>query len=290
MLALVVLWFVHVSRPGTRERGCLEGCARPAPGGGTLRVVSLNMLHGFPRFDDLQERLDSIAGEINTLQADIVLLQEVPWTVKTGYAAAYLAERTGMNYVYLRANGNRWTILFEEGEAILSRYPLTDPTFVELRPRAGFFEHRVALRATTLTPYGEVDLFVTHLTNGDAGVNREQARALMAFVGQRPSTLAIIAGDFNAQPDSPQIQALSQTWQDVTMALSLPSSEPTCCVDDLHQPPGEPYRQRIDYVFLAGDWVVHRVERVFDQPRQTSTGWLWPSDHAGILVVVTAGD
>jgi len=76
--------------------------------------------------------LDLIAQEIRRQDADIVCLQEVPWAPHIGSAAQYLAARTGLNHVYFRANGNRWTILFEEGEAILSRYPLRDVTFEEL--------------------------------------------------------------------------------------------------------------------------------------------------------------
>jgi endonuclease/exonuclease/phosphatase family metal-dependent hydrolase len=86
-----------------------------------MRILSLNMLHGHPRFVDLTSRLDLIATEITRLGADIIMLQEVPWTLQHGNAAAWLAEQTGMNYLYLRANGGRWTIFFEEGEAILSR-------------------------------------------------------------------------------------------------------------------------------------------------------------------------
>jgi len=86
------------------------------------------MLHGFPGFELLDERLQTIADEINLIEPDIVLLQEVPWTLRRGNAAKHLAEQTEMNYAYLRANGNRWAIGFEEGEAILSLFPLLDPT------------------------------------------------------------------------------------------------------------------------------------------------------------------
>jgi len=74
--------------------------------------MSLNVLHGHPRFEHLARRLDLIAAEIRRQDADIVCLQEVPWTRQLGGGAEYLAQRTGLNYLYLRANGNRWAILF----------------------------------------------------------------------------------------------------------------------------------------------------------------------------------
>ncbi|MBI3162137.1 MAG: hypothetical protein HYZ23_06490, partial [Chloroflexi bacterium] len=123
-----VLWIPHVSKPGDKVEGCLQGCAdAKSEDDGLLRIVSLNVLHDFPRYDSLSQRLDLIAAEILRLDADIVLLQEVPWTDETGYSAKYLAERVGMNYAYLRANGNHNAIRFEEGEAILSSYPLKSP-------------------------------------------------------------------------------------------------------------------------------------------------------------------
>ena len=119
---LIILWVVNTSLPGVRVEGCFQGCSEPGDiSQDELLIVSLNMLHGFPKFEYLSQRLEIIGEEIIELDADIVLLQEVPWTLKTGNSAKLLAEKIGMNYAYLRANGNRWAIGFEEGEAILSR-------------------------------------------------------------------------------------------------------------------------------------------------------------------------
>jgi endonuclease/exonuclease/phosphatase family metal-dependent hydrolase len=249
--------------------------------------MSLNMLHGFPRFERLRERLDLIAGEIRRQDPDIVCLQEVPWTPHLGNAAHYLAERTGLNYLYLRANGNRRAILFEEGEAILSRYPLRDVDFAELQPRAGFFEHRMVLGATAVTPWGEVRVFVTHLTNGDAEVNRAQAHSLMTFVTSGVHDLAIIAGDFNATEDSPQIRDIGREAVDTYRVAHPEDAGPTCCVDSLFSPNDECLDERIDFLFLLAPTrhgaTVASCDRLLDQPHQASGGWLWTSDHVGLL-------
>ena len=212
----LVAWVLNVSRPGTRVEGCLAGCAAAGPRrDGPLRVMSLNVLHGFPRFAHLPDRLDLIAAEIRHQDADLVLLQEVPW--HWGSAAHRLAEATGMNYAYVRANGNRWTLLFEEGEAILSRYPLRDAAMVELMPRAGFFEHRRALRATAITPWGAVGVVSTHLTHGEPAANRAQAASLAAFVADGGGGPLLVGGDFNATEDEPQIRELG--WIDAYRAV-----------------------------------------------------------------------
>ena len=286
---LAGVWVVNVSRAGTKVEGCPADCATAGERqAGPLRVMSLNMLHGFPRFERLARRLDTIAEEIRRQDADIVCLQEVPWTPHLGSGARYLAERTGLNYLYLRANGNRHALLFEEGEAILSRYPLHGATFVELQPQAGFFEHRVVLRAVSATPWGDMPVFVTHLTHGDPVVNQGQAATLIAFVESFGDDLSLVAGDFNAMADSPQIEAIAGRWLDAFAAASPADPGFTCCVDDLSAGPGEPLEKRIDYLFL-----VHgRAEQVvssrlaFDRPARDGDRWLRASDHIGLLVTL----
>lgn len=286
LLALLALWALNASRPGARVEGCPEGCARGERREGPLRVLSLNMLHGFPRFRYLEGRLRLLAGEIERLDPDVVLLQEVPWRPGIGPAAAWLGQTTGRNHLYLRANGNRRTILFEEGEAVLSRFPLSDPRFIELQPRVGYFEHRVALRVTVHAPQGAFDVVVTHLTNGPDPLNRAQAASLQAFVSRDLARPTLVAGDFNAEEDSPQIRALSAAWRDAFRLLHPDLPGLTCCVDDLRAGEEEPLEKRIDYLFLvdAGGraWRAVSVERAFDHPWRLPDGPLWVSDHLGL--------
>lgn len=263
--------------------------------------MSLNVLHDFPHFSYLSQRLDLIAEEIRRQDADLVCLQEVPWTLHLRSGARYLAERAGMNYLYLRANGNRWAILFEEGEAILSRYPLQEIAFSELRPRPQFFEHRVALAATAVTPWGDVRVVTTHLTNGAAEINHAQALSLLAFVTAQGEGPAVIAGDFNAVEDSPQIRVLSRQWIDTYRAVHPEEDGATCCVDDLSAGPDEALEKRIDYLFLApgADPSVRVIgsRRVLAEPFRplmgtfdTADGWLWASDHVGLLTTLDLAD
>jgi endonuclease/exonuclease/phosphatase family metal-dependent hydrolase len=248
------------------------------------------MLHGFPRFEHLDERLAVIEAEVRRVDPDIVCLQEVPWRPGLGTAANYLAERLGLNHVYVRANGNRWAILFEEGEAILSRYPLRDAAFVELTPRAGFFEHRVALRAVAQSPWGDIVVFVTHLTNGDPHVNEGQTHTLRAYVEQsKPIGPSVIAGDFNATEASKQIGELD--WLDAYRASNPGGRGFTCCVADLRAGPEEPLEQRIDFMFYvpgpADVGTVLDSQPAFAKPQRIGEVWLWSSDHVGILSVLS---
>lgn len=303
LIGLFAAWLLNVSRPGVWVHGCPEGCAettdRPP---GPLRVMSLNMLHGFPRFEGLGQRLDLIAEEILAQDADIVCLQEVPWRLGHRSGAEYLADQTGLNHLYVRANGNRWAILFEEGEAILSRYPMRDAEHIELAPSAGFFEHRVALRATVVTPWGDLPVTVAHLTNGDPDTNQGQAESLLAFVNETGGGPALVAGDFNAQPDATSQSSesgrsvlpvsLTEQWLDTYQAVAMDEDGFTCCIADLTNSADEPLEKRIDYVFLVpGPGIrVLDTQHAFDQPKPTQGGWQWVSDHIGLLVTLELFD
>ena len=289
ILLLVIVWVVNTSRPGRQVEGCLDGCASESPvEQENLKVISLNMLHGFPCFELLDERLQIIADGIDVLEPDIVLLQEVPWTLRRGNAAKHIAEQTGMNYAYLRANGNRWAIGFEEGEAILSRFPLLDPAFSTLKPRSGFFENRVVLHARVETNLGDVGLYVTHLTHDNPKVNQGQAETLKAYLQSQEVEFSVVAGDFNALPTSPQISMLKSKWLDVFDGFAVNETGNTCCIDNLDQSLAK-LTKRIDYVFvIPGEKTPSLVSRslVFDTPSFYDEGWVWASDHVGLMALL----
>ena len=290
-LALLALWTLNASQPGAAVEGCLAGCATAArPDDGSVRIVSLNVLHDFPRFAYLPQRLDLIAAEIRRLDADIVLLQEVPWTWRVRSAAAYLGRATGLNHAFLRANGSRWALLFEEGEAILSRFPLREVKFTELRPAEGPFQHRVALSAQVDTAIGPLRVVSAHLANQNPMVNQEQAASLAQFVAAQPGPPTIIGGDFNAAADSTTIRTLQPAWVDSFAALRPDDPGLTCCVDDLTAAPDEALEERIDYLFLtpgpASAWRVRASQRLFTAPQLTPAGRIWASDHIGLWLVL----
>lgn len=194
-----------------------------------------------------------------------------------------------MNYVYLPANGNRRAIFFSEGEAILSKFELKDVEFEELIPRAGFFEHRVALKATAVTPWGDVHILNTHLTNGDPAVNRGQAQDLAEYVNQFMDKTIIVAGDFNSLEDSPQIKFISTKWIDTYRKTNPEEPGFTCCIDELTVPDAdEVLDQRFDFIFLVplqghADVSTTSSQIVLDHPFSSNEVVLWVSDHAGIL-------
>jgi endonuclease/exonuclease/phosphatase family metal-dependent hydrolase len=280
----VFLFVITASRVGPVEIYLVDAPSPKNPQPNVFRFVNLNMLHGFPDFRELPARLDLIIEELERLKVDAVCLQEVPWTRSTGSTAAILSDILNMNYAYLPANGNRKTILFAEGVAILSAYPIKDVQFTELSPHAGFFEHRVALSARVITPNGAIRVVCTHLTNGESEINFGQVQSLYDFTVKFYEPL-IIAGDFNAREDEPQILNLQEKWTDVYRATHPFDPGLTCCIDDLHNP-DDPMEERIDYVYMSQgkdiNILASKSEVIFASPYRVGSSWLWASDHAGL--------
>ncbi len=254
----------------------------PAPDA-HLQVLTLNLWHDWPFHRRLDARLEQVAATIDREQANIVCLQEVPNATDFPDTARRLADRLGMAYAYGRANGDRTTIGFEEGVAILSRYPLQSPQLIEMEPRVSPFEHRVVLRAFAETSAGQVAVYCAHLTTSRRA-NPEQVSWLRQFVSEDAgSRTAIIAGDFNAAGDSSQIRMLAGRWLD-TFRVANP-------LDDGHTftlvlpVVGTLLSHRIDYVFLSpgrsgGEVVGSR--RLFVDGEG-------PSDHLAVLTTLALG-
>ena len=126
---------------------------------GTIKVVTWNIRFGIARFpffgdscgddvilDDatIVENMAAIADSLNVIDADIVLLQEVDVSSKrTGYMdqVQYLLDNTNLNY---GCYASMWKADFipsdgigriDAGNAILSKYKLTDAERIQLRLR-----------------------------------------------------------------------------------------------------------------------------------------------------------
>jgi endonuclease/exonuclease/phosphatase family metal-dependent hydrolase len=152
---------------------------------------------------------------------------------------------------------------------------------------------------------GGVDVFSTHLSwqLHDAARREREVQALVRFVAERTDPAApvgpVVAGDFNAEPDSTVIRYLSglatldgastylqDAWRlagDGGPGLTWSNANPHAALDR------EPER-RLDYIFSGfhgrdggGRPVECRV--VADTP----VAGVWPSDHFGVLAVLAAG-
>jgi endonuclease/exonuclease/phosphatase family metal-dependent hydrolase len=174
----------------------VPGLAEPR-GGDTLRILSFNVWHGYPGPGAREERYQRIRDLVAETDPDVVLLQEAWSTRRFGKLAERLSRELGLGYAYARANGSLRYLGFEEGLAILSRYPISDVRRMALGPRTPPWEMRAALGARLELPGGDqLEVWNTHLSHSDAYAREGQAHTLASALTD--SRVSILGGDFNA--------------------------------------------------------------------------------------------
>ncbi|HZR80965.1 MAG TPA: endonuclease/exonuclease/phosphatase family protein [Candidatus Binatia bacterium] len=243
---------------------------------------------------DLERRLAIATEELRALDPDVIGVQEASAGPGRGDVAGRLAGALGYRFVrapaLFRITPWRpfndlvgWLMRFTEGPAILSRYPIADTAAHDLPLCNGRFDPRVVVYAAIATPWGTVPAFSAHLSWGAC-----EAADLAAFVRDRRAALpGVLLGDFNAVAESPEMRRLVDE-AGLVDAFGVAGEGRG---ETVWQDPGRATRtvgRRVDFVFVApGSAASARVVEsrvVLDQPRRLPDGgFLWPSDHYGVL-------
>ncbi|MBX3255996.1 MAG: endonuclease/exonuclease/phosphatase family protein [Chitinophagaceae bacterium] len=199
-----------------------------------LKVLSYNL-----RFGELAS-LEELAAFIKEQDPDIVALQEVDCRTTRDLTpkqhgkdfATELGFRTGMISAYGK------TIPYAGGYygiAILSKYPLAKVERIYLPKTENGKEQRAVLVADVEYREGEYFTFAsTHLDYTNTAERQVQVKKLNEVLLAK-SNPVIVAGDFNAKPDSKEISEGMKEWS----VVSKP--EPTV--------PANAPRSTIDYIF-----------------------------------------
>lgn len=259
----------------------------------TLKVLTLNLWN---RSGPYEDRKDRIRGWVRDLEPDVIGFQEA----MRGDGFDQVPELLdGLPYETEFGRASLWGSM-EFGNAIASRWPITDREVIEL-PVLDSNETRCAVSVTIDAPFGEVSFTCTHLNwKLHHGIVREaQVVPLCEMVLRRRPRGGfppIVAGDFNAEPDSAEIRYVKgftslngrsvmfydawrvggdggpgYTWsnRNIFAAIAL-----------------EPER-RIDYIFagypirLGDRYGVGKIEMCKVVCDDDVDG-VWPSDHFGV--------
>lgn len=226
-----------------------------------ITILSYNIRNGGRRLDGVYDRPLQHRVALAT-QSDLVALQEVDRKtsrVEGADVPAEFAKALSMNFHYapaIRYAGG------EYGTAALSKFTIVRSATIPL-PTPG--ENRAAaLIVTKLADGGEVSFVSVHLdSSGKSDAQRlANTRALIAALEIERKTPVILAGDFNATPDSPIFSLLAEAGfrrcqAKPGAALSFPADKP---------------RQLIDHVLLR-DGATLRLEdagtEVVNEPRSS---------------------
>lgn len=260
-----------------------------------LRVLTYNVLHGGVTSErlgsgqHLEERLAMIVEGLRALAPDLVGLQEVSVGRRRGHVAARLAEALGFEWAFAATTadapaGSLWWMArtalgFEEGPAVLSRFPITGTRSWTLAS-CGERYPRVLVCADVAAPAGPLHLCSTH-TNGSAC----QAASLGTALRTLPSGVPVVlTGDLNATETSAGVRALLDGGG---LVDTFRTANPGMPGQTVWQPVGiaaRLARRRVDYVLVGGGVEVRSSRVVLDRPGRASDGGpLWPSDHYGVL-------
>jgi endonuclease/exonuclease/phosphatase family metal-dependent hydrolase len=278
--------------------------ANPAARVRPLRIVTFNLLHGGPwsewTADDqaLERRFEMVAAELESLDPDIVALQEASVGWRRGDVAGRLAQRLGLLHVHAPATDRVFTTArvlgrlivsvmgFREGPAILSRFPIVASEVIDLPRCRRWYDPRVLLSATLQTPHGALHVYSTHTSRDDCQLERigEVVRA------RRNGLPSIVTGDLNTTDTMVAMASLARAGFVDAFRAANPDGDGSTVWQRIRSPIPTASR-RVDYVLLLpglgvqGDVSASRV--VLRTPARLPDGTaLWPSDHYGVLVEV----
>lgn len=277
----------------------------PAPGS-ELLVVNHNILHGLlgedeeaQPLDRVTERIEIIASALAELRPDIITLQEIFVSDREDYP--------DIRGILLAALGDEYTATFGglNGDPI-DGIGLGQMTFTRLEIRSTE-NRRVGLiravhRVTVETESGPIDIYNAHLqgTESDPQLAIDEIELVLAFIEETRSGTGpvILAGDFNATPGDPSIQALlAAGFVDVLVAGGDATCEgvgdPGCTSGT--KPLGDNQenltRRRIDFIFILPGTEfsldARQAALFLNVPVTLDDGQLlWASDHIGVQALL----
>lgn len=210
-------------------------------GQSTLRLMSYNIRHGA----GLDERLDfdRIAEVINREHPDVVALQEVDSVTQRIGGRDLLGELgklTGMQQVYAPA------ISFDGGKYGIGLLCRKKPLAIRRVPLPGREEPRMLL----IAEFEDYVFCCTHLS-----LTEEDQLASVEKIGkllENEKKPVFLAGDLNAEPDSPTMKALQKKFVILTggKEMTIPADNPQSCIDYIlgYMANGSRYQVTTNYV------------------------------------------
>jgi endonuclease/exonuclease/phosphatase family metal-dependent hydrolase len=316
----------------------------PDPTTAGIRVAYMNLMAPTSVDDEegveratFVDRIDIAISELREFAPDLIGVSEAAWVEGLG-SSAWARLVDGLQYEgTILARANPWLlgqsqadsdalveeVGFEEGEYLLSRFPIRSSKRYEL-PAPSIYESRAVLHAVVAAPepIGEIDVYVTRFGGEDWRLAR-QAERLLAIISLTHDLEReiIVMGDLGAPPDSEVLSTLVAAGyldplagegvltccrQGVSFEASaltptpVPTADPSASPaapdpDATATPAPSPIAgpaevsTRTDYV-LVGQWTSETWRLIGSEPVEQSSGQaLFASDHNGIGIVFDIG-
>jgi endonuclease/exonuclease/phosphatase family metal-dependent hydrolase len=250
----------------------------------TLTVVSLNLWHDQHEWP---KRLARIVRELRALRPDVVCLQEVLQNPTLPNQAATIAESLG--YALRFASVDPPDRPKRYGNAVLTPHPVLITGETNLAPAD---DYRVVAHLRLAWRGREVDAYSTHLHHTPQGgaIRATQIRHLLAWVDStRGAGPVVLAGDFNAELETPEMKLVTARYDDAFRTLHPGATREDAVTFNRRfgVDPGA-----IDHVFVERSArAAARLRPVASEVlfRTVGPDSVWASDHFGVLARLVAG-
>lgn len=253
--------------------------------------------------DTYETRLQLIVADLKAFNPDVVGFSEATRTDEYGDTIARLATELRMqpqavhvNPFFEGASDERLKELadefgWQENELILirgDRFPDLGASYKWLVPRTSLAEARRALHVKVKGPgeTGDIDLFITHLTDGGEEVRGAQATAFANFiVAERSFNPAVVMVDLNDGPESPAYQALRA----IGLEDAFEGTDVLTCCRISVTGAQEPFTERTSFLF-GWAWSPSETGTFGTSGATAADGTvIYPSDHLGVWAVFPLG-
>lgn len=247
----------------------------------TLTVVTLNLWHDS---HDWPKRLNVIVAEMRRIRPDVLCLQEVLQNPEFPNQAETLGDSLGCHVQFASVDGPERPKRY--GNAILTPHRIL---LGESRNLAPTDDYRAVAHVRFEWRGRDIDAYSTHLHHTPEGgaIRATQIRHLLAYVDStRGNGPTVIAGDFNAELGTPEMDLVTARHTDVFRAVHPKASraESVTFNERFGVDPGA-----IDHIFVERKAKARLMPLACDVIFRTARAdSVWASDHYGVVAKLGA--
>lgn len=248
----------------------------------TLTVVTLNLWHDQR---DWPKRLAVILAKLREVRPDVLCLQEVLQHGGLRNQAETLADSLGYHVHFTSVDSVHHVKRY--GNAILTRHPVLHAGGRNLAPPD---DYRTVAHVRIDFHGQMIDVYNTHLHHTPEGgaIRMTQVRDLLAFVDTTLGDGAVVlAGDFNADLDTPELRLLVPGYEDAFKSVHPAAGRADAATYNpiFGSDPGA-----IDHVFVSKGGSPGLLPRACDIVfRSAGADSVWASDHFGVVARLEVG-
>lgn len=273
-LRAVASWLLAAATGAVAACAAIPASDAPVPA--TLSVATLNLYHDQA---DWPRRRLQIVEELHALRPDVIALQEVLEHESLRNQATFLAEELGYRVHFVSTDPPGRPRRY--GNAILTPHRILASGKTFLRP---LDDSRTAAHVRIAVRGHAYNVYATHLhhTPEGSGMRARQVGDLLAFIAATSAGApSIVAGDFNATTDAPELAALAPRFRS-----SYDEAHPGANRDQHAHTTLNPFyfkdrQRRIDHVYYEDGRFEPIASRIIlDRP---DAHGVWASDHFGLL-------